>query len=114
MTRGVAAQKMAPKRGSHTAELALQSEFLLSQFISSHETLIMTMHIAFLQIQDFHETSMSKCTVYKFQQWERPLWAKLETQLWLPGLVRFIMIYENGKHMNLGRLGVLSTLGIPD
>lgn len=54
----------------------------------------MTMHMALLLLQDFRTISMSECTFYKFQQWERPPWAKLETQLWLPGPVRFIKIYE--------------------
>lgn len=64
-------------------------------------------------LRDFYNVSMSKytliteyfnITVNKFQQWERPLWANLETQLWLPGLVRFIKIYETA---NIWISGVL-------
>lgn len=64
-------------------------------------------------LRDFYNISMSKytliteyfnITVHKFQQWERPLWANLETQLWLPGLVRFIKIYETA---NIWISGVL-------
>lgn len=60
-----------------------------------------------------HRTLMSKYTlitkwfnikVHKFQQWERPHWAKLETQLWLLCLVRFIKIYETA---NIWISGVL-------
>lgn len=56
------------------------------------------------QCQNCLITEFFNIAVHKFQQWERPLRAKLETQLWLPSLVRFIKIYETA---NIWISGVL-------
>lgn len=106
---GKGSQKMQSHRRASSSKWIFHQ-----QFISSHETLIMTMNMALLLLQDFRSISMSECTFYKFQQWERLMWAKLETQLWLLGLVRFIKIYETANIWITGVLVFFSAIGIPD
>lgn len=120
------AQKKAPKSRSHnctTLEFAKCFFFSADRFISSHETLIM-MHAQCclpltLPLEDFNVKIHINHRVVQYHSPQIPTVGKTTpgqagdtTLATAPG-----QIYQNlwnGKHMNLGCLGVLSTLGFPD
>lgn len=106
-------KKKPPKSCSHNEKPEAAKWFLHWQIHKLPWNFDYSRARCLFHLQDFYNISMSKytliteyfnITVHKFQQWERPLRANLETQLWLPGLVRFIKIYETA---NIWISGVL-------
>lgn len=125
--KGVAAQKrrsyIAQEKGSKKAAATRAnhwnrlSVFYATRYTSSHETLIMAKAHCCLPLtvppEDFKVKAHINHRAVQQHSPQIPTVRKLETQLWLWSLVRFIKIYETA-NMNLWCLGVLSTLGLPD